>query len=1049
MKKLFRMALVLVLAGSALVYTSCTKDYSPDIKSLQDQIDNLNNGPEGLAWLKTQLQGVQSSLTALEGKVNGEISNKIAGLQSDIADLLSDLDKKADKTALTALQNEFNELKDLLLNEETGKIPEIEAAIEALQNASDAIDSKFATYAQFIQSMAYVPATSDGKIEVISYNLVNSDDADYSVVDHIDYYWLPGTIHSDRDPVALDAVGHWVYWYGGRYWQPARAYGDTTWRAAEAGGLSQPLLVASFKVTPAEAVDRVNAASANLVAVQTKAAAAAPDTLNVTKLVVRDDAPGYVDVYAIPGKVKFDPNSFAVALCVTTITEDDLVESLTSDYAPAYIAQGVENIVFEIFDNKKGDIVDPTREDTPVEVTPSSDPDSVNVFTAGRWSVVASFAGSYLTPAEAKDVFAVKDIKLVSPKKGDTIVAPVAVDPDYYAWKDYGFESTVWPAGEKKIKDLINDNNGAHSKFQLALHLANSHMIGTGTDVIDPSGTVIATYQATPDVVKLALTPEHPVVIPWDYKFYNDIHGTGDTLIAKIWVAGDRDKLIGNGDAPLGKATKTWNKDSEIDYTQATGDVKKHTNDTKAIDVELYSSAPYGKADSTYVYSIQQYNAAEATMYVGEFDYVVKARPADVEVELGPVDTVVRFAGNGMVFNVEPIYRAIAAHAEYYAPFDTADVYVAFPAGLTKKSAKVTLDGKEVKGQSATFNVVYDNTAKKDASTLTTKINKVGQYKISIPCEFAGVKYTFVLTVNAANNPAKIAPKTAYVTVDNAETKDYSVEVKGDVDTTAGAANRYHYFIKDMPFTDYLKVVDYAKDSEELKVNLVTLTKMVHGNTVWAPYQPTDLTRLTEDPTTANLKKDDSGVTSHQNFRWDSYDSLQFSVAAILFPVADNTCKVDSATVRLWTKNPIPVFDGGDMLVVEHEKDQLASANIAANLNIKDLYGVALNDSTGLRAIGWDAKAKEVVVNYDQALTYGNIKDFKLISGAQFIEELDLYWGPTGVLNLRLNQGSIVTPIIIEVPVYLSHMLDRGLKDENTAWVTVKFVEKTTATVGE
>ncbi len=1036
MKKILRMALVLVLAGSALLYTSCTKDYSPDIKSLQDQINDLNNGPEGLAWVKQQLQTVQTNLSNLEGKVNNDIAKAISDLDTKITAALAD---KADKTAFLELKEDFDELADLLMNEETGKIPEIEAAIAALTSGSDAIATQFSEYAEFIQSMAYVPATSDGKIEVISYNLVNADDADYSVVDHVDFFWLPGVNHPDREPGAWDTTSHRIRINGRWVYIPVRAYGDTTWRASESGGLSQPLLVASFKVTPPEAVERVSAATANLVAVQTKSAAAAPDTLNVTKLLAREDAPGYVDVYAIPGKVEFDPNSFAVALCVTYVSDDDLVESVTSDYAHAYVAQGSENIKFEIFDNKNDEIVDPQTEDDPVKVYPSSDPDSVNVFTAGRWSVVASFAGSYLTPAEAKDVFGVKDIKLVSPKKGDTIVAPVAVDAAYYAWKDYGFESTVWPAGEKKVKDLINDNNGAHSKFQLALNLANSHMIGTGTDVIEPSGKVIATYQATPDVKKLALTPEHPVVIPWDYKYYNDIN---DTLIAKIWVAGDRNKLIGNGDSPLGKKTPTWNKDTEVDYTQGTGAVTPHTNDSKAIDVNLLSAANYGKVDSTYVYSIQQYNAEEATMYVGEFDYVVKARPADVEVELGPVDTMVCFASD-ITFNVEPIYKAIKAHAEAYAPFDTADVYPAFAAGLTKKAAKVTLDGKEVKGQSATFNVVYDGAAKKDASTLATKINKVGQYKISVPCEFAGVKYTFVLTVNATNNPAKIAPKAAYVTVDNAETKDYSVEVKGDVDTTAGAANRYHYFLKDMPVKDYLKVVDYAETSEELKIDLKTVTKMVAGNEVTPEFTtPIALARLNEDKTVANLGND-------ANYKWNTYDSLQFAVAAVLFPVADNTAKVDSATVRLWTKNPIPVFNGGKVLVVEHEKDQLASANIAANLEIKDLNGIALNDSTGLRAIGYDAKAKEVVVNYDQTLQYANIEDIKVISGAQYIEELLLSWGPAGVLNLQLNQGTIVEPIILEVPVTLTHMLDRGLGDAVKTTVTVKFIEKGSAPAGE
>ena len=141
----------------------------------------------------------------------------------------------------------------------------------------------------------------------------------------------------------------------------------------------------------------------------------------------------------------------------------------------------------------------------------------------------------------------------------------------------------------------------------------------------------------------------------------------------------------------------------------------------------------------------------------------------------------------------------------------------------------------------------------------------------------------------------------------------------------------------------------------------------------------------------------------------------------------------------------------GKVLVVEHEKDQLASANIAANLEIKDLNGIALNDSLGLRPIGYDAKAKEVVVNYDQVLQYADIKDIKVISGAQYIEELLLSWDAdkAGVLNLQLNQGTIVEPIILEVPVTLTHMLDRGLGDAVKAVVTVKFVEKGSPAAGE
>ena len=140
MKKILRMALVLVLAGSALLYTSCTKDYSPDIKSLQDQINDLNNGPEGLAWVKQQLQTVQTNLSNLEGKVNNDIAKAISDLDTKITNALNG---KADKAAFEELKEDFDELAELLLDEETGKIPEIEKAIEALQEASAAIGNGF------------------------------------------------------------------------------------------------------------------------------------------------------------------------------------------------------------------------------------------------------------------------------------------------------------------------------------------------------------------------------------------------------------------------------------------------------------------------------------------------------------------------------------------------------------------------------------------------------------------------------------------------------------------------------------------------------------------------------------------------------------------------------------------------------------------------------------------------------------------------------------------------------------------------------------------
>ena len=983
MKKILRMALVLVLAGSALLYTSCTKDYSPDISSLQEQIDAINNNTDGLPWVKTTLQGLVNDLNALKPKVTigddalkTQIDNLTTQVNTAIGNINTALDKKADKSAvqeeLLNVNNAIDDLKARLdaLDGEEGRIAEIEEAIASLGTASAAIGDLFGEYAKFIQSIAYVPGSTFGIETATAYRLTD---------------------------------------------------GQT---------LSDTLLVLSFMVTPPEAVSRVTDETAKMVAVATKAAAAAPTELTIKELVYRDDAPGYVDVFAIVKGLNLTPGNllpipaFAVALEVEqTVGEGDatLKESVTSDYANV-IGGPAQDLLFQVYDAEEGDIVPPGdyTDDHEVRVSPSSISDSVKVFTADRWSIVADVAGAYMTPAEAKDLFGVSDIKLVSPIPGDTVY-DLDADAAYYSYEPAAFESTMHPTRPKTVVDLIVDNK---PYGYLGVAVKNGHVGGP------ESGWAYGVYHAVPDTVKYILTPERDVIIPWDYKFYDDIE---DTLIAKIWVDGDRDKLVGADKTP------TWNKETDTDYTQGVGDVKKHTNDAKAIDAELLSKAEYGKVDSTYVYSIQKFDQTNATEYVGEFEYIVKARPADAVIELGPIDTMVRFDAPTNIV-VDAITAAYNFHKNEYAPYTLDEVAADAISMGQQKSVKVTIDGKDADA-SLISGAGFGYANGKETTNFDVKLNKVGEWKITVETVFANINYTFVVTINAKNNPAHLAPKAAYVTVEDAATKNYSVEVKGDVDTTAGAANRYHYFIKDMPFTDYLKVVDYAEDSEELKVELKTIDKMVSGNTVWAPYKPTDLERLVEDPTTANLVKDAGDNQSHQNFKWDTYDSLRFKVAAILYPVADGSARIDSATVELWTANPIPVFDGGDMLIVEHEKDQLASANIAAALTIKDLNGIDLNDENGLRAIGYDADADEVVVNYDQMLQYGNIKDFELIGGADYIEELDLTWGPAGVLNLRLNQGVIVEPIIIKVPVTLFHMLDRGL-EMNKTYVTVKFVEK-------
>ena len=124
--KFFSSLLVGLLVTTGL-FTSC-KDYDDDIKNLQEQIDQKS--------LKTDLESLKSSLEARLATLESTLNTKEAALKAEI-------EKKADKTDLTALANRVKAVEDLTA-EIAGiktKIATIEATLgtKADQSALDAL----------------------------------------------------------------------------------------------------------------------------------------------------------------------------------------------------------------------------------------------------------------------------------------------------------------------------------------------------------------------------------------------------------------------------------------------------------------------------------------------------------------------------------------------------------------------------------------------------------------------------------------------------------------------------------------------------------------------------------------------------------------------------------------------------------------------------------------------------------------------------------------------------------------------------------------------
>ncbi len=124
--KFFSSLLVGLLVTTGL-FTSC-KDYDDDIKNLQQQIDQKS--------LKTDLESLKTSLETRLATLESTLNTKEAALKAEI-------EKKADKTDLTALANRVKAVEDLTA-EIAGiktKIATIEATLgtKADQSALDAL----------------------------------------------------------------------------------------------------------------------------------------------------------------------------------------------------------------------------------------------------------------------------------------------------------------------------------------------------------------------------------------------------------------------------------------------------------------------------------------------------------------------------------------------------------------------------------------------------------------------------------------------------------------------------------------------------------------------------------------------------------------------------------------------------------------------------------------------------------------------------------------------------------------------------------------------
>lgn len=358
----------------------------------------------------------------------------------------------------------------------------------------------------------------------------------------------------------------------------------------------------------------------------------------------------------------------------------------------------------------------------------------VPAFDDGKLSVVGSGAE-------------VNTFKVMPTDAAQAVVEAFAADPTSFSLDVKTVETRA--GGEVPLKLTVTDvklnaanadkgwvDVSVNSNFN-TLSAADQAKSYSAALVIDGPGASISSpfYNIYVDkkIVRLKLTPDKDIELKWDYKYYKDIC---DTLISKIWVDGDRDKLIGSGRTETSK-----NVVSGTDYTQGVGAITTHTNASTAIDINLCSHAEYGVSDSTYVSTYQQYDSVDDITYIGELYYVVKARPADAVIELDPVEAKV---GDPEVV-VDAITALYNYHKTYYSRYTLADLLPDFVSGVTIDSKKVTVDGAPY---SASVGCNFGYNVDVERTYFSVNLDKAGAWKIYVYTHFANVGYTFVIPVN-------------------------------------------------------------------------------------------------------------------------------------------------------------------------------------------------------------------------------------------------------------------------------------------------------------
>lgn len=1038
-----------------------------DLNALKTRVDGIetiaNTNKADIAALKTkvgtietQLQGfiteAQTALLGLQTK-DTELAQAIAdvetaykagdaALQAKIAELdsLNGVAHAAIKVAYEAADAALQAKIDTL----EGRATALEARADDLEEAVAKLQAQMGDVLAMVQSITFVPGfynhsiigeTAEAGIHTHSWTgeVTRKDTVyTYEYVNDWATFWksvLPnGWAKYIDDTVKVDFPSVWFdfTWAGGEAGAHEHIIAGTEIADAVAydyilpdGEISNPVFTATFQVTPKAAAKNITKEDLKLrVVAQTKAWAADPvDTLiDVTSVKAREN--GYIDIIAAfqkPASMAKDVR-FKTGADVMLIYSNTTKNGVTAEVACAPINvvtaaavtgyRQVENEVKEfniapafltyvIADGtqEKNPIIDTVYCD-PVVVDPTTADPKKAIFEPGRFQVWAAVWIDDVVAAPLDTIAALmgyesgKDIK---PAAGDTIVQWKKFhNPAQFTYDNKGLNTKVSPAeGYDVTKIYQNVVDGECRPFVIAnVGIKNSQMPAPLAKRALDACRVFGSYVVAPAFDTTSQFITKPEAIQWAWKKAEAPLAIADTVALKVE---DADSLVNFKGTSFRDYEAADNYFVKI-YNKATGKVKDSKgsyiykiNSNNVAAVIKSQDIVYGKADSTYVFEVSRFDYQRAKVYVSAFEFVVKARPADFEIVCAPVDTV-----------VDDFSAAILVDNDFRAQFIK----------MFTVSAKDTAEFDSR---------VVNNAQAIDYKTAKTTIaaNKLHYGVDSVKCAYKifGINVTVKQAWTIVKPTAKLAKIGSYL---NGTDGVYDTEIVGYSDASTG----YVYTLKVLPFSQYMKVE--ANKAYSLLADIKKVTPVAtSADSYVIPANPIALKDATYFTAGADTIKWGADVKTY-------FKDTTFTVKAVL----DNKSNValDSATIKLWTIDPIKSFDGGSVEVAE-KFNQPTTCNIFSKMSVIDYKDVELvkQEANRLHTAGnvW-------FTEYDQKVT---VKTDSLKCISSEIKDLKVSIDAAGNFKLDQNQATLTGDLVFTVPVELTYCLG---KKESVATITVK-----------